>query len=145
MSRLVVWRLGHLLPAFRLAAVDALALGLDDLLKLLVDLVEHPAQVVAAQHLLAALAQAIGQVAQAEHPLLVAALEALLHQPAQGAAQVAVGQQVLGEGLHDGLGVERQDLLAAVPVTVGEELGHNLGAFYLQCLPQPGDTIGVEC
>ena len=78
-------------------ALDALALGLDDLLQLLVDVVHHAAQVIALEHLLAALAQALHQVAQAHHALLSRGLVALLHQAAQGAAQVAVGQQVFGD------------------------------------------------
>ena len=111
-SRLVALRL---LAAFFNTAVDSGALGLFDLFEALADVVHDGVHVVVAQGFLARLLEAVEQVAQAGHFLARLEPVALLHQLFEGALYVAMGQDVFGQSVHDGVGVEWHDLLGTVP------------------------------
>ena len=100
--------------------LDTRPLGLDDLVQLLPDVRERVRERALAKDLLAALAQPVEQVAQAAEVAArrVARAQPALHQPAERLAQVAVLQDVVREGVHDLVGREVRDVLAAVPAPV---------------------------
>src|SRR5581483_7386648 len=103
------------------AALDAAPLGLEDLLELLADVLQHVVELELVELLLALLAQALEELLQAHHAVAGAVLEAGLHHPLQRAADVPVGEQVVGELLHQLFRVERRELLRAVPARVAIE------------------------
>ena len=131
---------GDLLPAGVAALaglprqlVEALALHVEHLAERLGDLLVHAAEVVALELVAPAAAQALHEVAHAHDLLVVPVAEALLHHPAQGGVEVAVVQQVVGDLLEHGLGVEVEPHLGAVPLRVPEpgsacHRGHRTGA-----------------
>ena len=85
------------------------------------------AQLIALLELLAPPAEALAEVVEAVEVGAgrVAAAPAAFHQPPERLAEVAFGHDVVGEGVHDLVGVEGRDRLAAVPASVaggpGEE------------------------
>ena len=105
--------------------VEATALELDDLTERLGDVLVDPAQVVAVELLAATLPQAVEEVAEPEHLLAVAIAEALLHETAQRGVDVAVVEQVVGDLLQDGVGIEIEPDLGAVPTRVAEPRLHS--------------------
>ena len=100
--------------------VEALPLHVEDLAERLGDLLVHAAEVVALELVATAAAQALHEVAHAHHLVAVPVAEPLLHHPAQGGVQVAVVQQVVGDLLEHGVGVEVEPDLRAVPLRVPE-------------------------
>src|SRR5262249_42529299 len=100
--------------------LDALALLLDDLIELLLDVVEARAEVVPIEPLLALALEPLEQVAQPGHLAALGRLHALLHEPAHRAPRVAVVEHVVGHPGEEGLGVEVHPL-RAVPAGVAEE------------------------
>ena len=70
------------------------------------------------QHLGAAAAQLLEQVAQPGHLLAVGRAHAAAQQPAQRVVEVAARQQVVGQAGQQVVGVEVGELLGAVPLRV---------------------------
>ncbi len=94
------------------------------LVQFLLDLVEGPAQLTALELLLAGLAQALHELAQALDPVAVGSFEARREQPPQGRVGVPVVEQVvgqLGEQLVHGVD---QPVLGAVPAPVVPAVRH---------------------
>ena len=99
------------------ALLDAGALLIDDVVQLLLDVFEDGAHVVAGEFLLAHLLEALHHVAHAGHAA-IAEVRAALHDPLQCAAQIAVLDHVVGDRLQEIVGIERVDVLRAVPVAI---------------------------
>ena len=97
-----------------------MAFLVDDVVEFGLDLVVDAAEVVPVETVLALLAQLFQQLAQALQPLAVAVAQALLHHPPQGAIDVAVVEEIVGQLVEDGLRVEFEALLRAVPARIGE-------------------------
>ena len=74
----------------------------------------------AIEELLALLAELLEQLAHALDLATVTVVEALLHEPAEGGVHVAVVDQVVGDLGQDGVGVEVEPDLRAVPPRVVE-------------------------
>ena len=102
------------------ASLHARALLGDDLVEFPADVAEDVAQPVPFEGLLAPPLEPIHQVAEAGEVRArrVARSPAPIHQAAQGLRQVALGHDVLGQGVHDLVGVEVGEVLAAVPARV---------------------------
>ena len=103
--------------------VEPLALHVEHLAERLGDLLVHAAEVVALELVAPPAPQALHQVAHAHHLVAVPVAEALLHHPAQGGVEVAVVQEVVGDLLEHGVGVEVEAHLGAVPLGVPEPRG----------------------
>ena len=82
------------------------------------DVVHHRIEVVAFELLLALLAQAFKQVAQARSVLSLVVVNATLKEAAERALRVAVLKNVVRDGVHEVVGVHVEHLLAAVPTVV---------------------------
>ena len=104
--------------------VDGVALLVDDVVELAGDLVVDAAEVEAVEALLALPAQPLEQLAHALQALAVAVAEALVHHPPQRRVDVAVVQQLVGQLLEQGVAVELEPLLRAVPPRVREPSRH---------------------
>ena len=109
-------RLGLLLPCVLQAPVDALALGLDDLLQTFLEVVKHRVQVVATELLLPAASKALQHIPQSLHTLVGLALHSPLEQVAQRPHKVAVAHKVVGHLVHDVFSRWLEDLLSPVPL-----------------------------
>ena len=103
------------LPRLLDLALDPGALGLEDLVQLLLDVVQRRAEIVAIELLLAPLPEPVQQVLDAGHPLALWVLGAALEHPAQRAPQVAVRHEVVGHRGQEVVGVEVGEVLRAVP------------------------------
>ena len=114
-STISCWRWSPPRCASSTRSLDAFALLVDDLAQPLGDVLVHAAEVVALEHLLPTLAEALHHVAQAHELLAVAVLEALLEHPAHRGVEIAVVQEVVGHLVEQGVGVEVEALLRAVP------------------------------
>src|SRR5262245_58742282 len=100
--------------------LDLGPLGVDDLAELLCDLVVHAAEVESLQALLALAPQAVEQVADPLDHLALPVAEPRLQQPPEGGVEVAVVEQVVGHLLEDGVGIQAEADLRAVPAAVPE-------------------------
>ena len=109
-----------------LGVVDGVALLVDDVVELAGDLVVDAAEVEAVEPVLALLAQLLEQLAHALQALAVAVPQALVHHPPQRGVDVTVVQQLVGQLLEQGIAVELEALLRAVPPRVREPTGHAL-------------------
>ncbi len=100
--------------------LDAGPLLRDDLVELTADVAEDVAEPVALEGRLAAALQALHQVAQAGHvgPRRIARPPAAFEEPAERLGHVALGHDVVGQGVHDLVGIEIGELLGAVPAGV---------------------------
>ncbi len=87
------------------------------------DVLVRAAEVVAVEHLAAALAEPLEHLAHARDPLAVAVLEAALQEPLQGLIEVAVVQQLVGQLAEDVVGVEFEADLGPIPFGIPEP-GH---------------------
>jgi hypothetical protein len=105
------------------ATLHALALGLEDVVQLLLDVLQGGAEVVALELLLPPLAELVDEVLEAGHLRPLLGLRALLEETAQRAPEVAVRHDVVGHGLQEVVGVRVGDVLRAVPARVAEEHG----------------------
>ena len=101
-------------------ALDPRALLVDDVVQLLGDVVVDAAEVAGVELLAAALAEPLDHVAQAHELLAVAVVEALLEHPAERRVQVAVVEEVVGHLREEGVGVDVEPDLGAVPPGVPE-------------------------
>ena len=101
-----------------------------DLVELAADVAEHVAEPVALEGLLAPPLEPVHQVAQAGQVRArrVARPPATLHQATQRLGQVALGHDVVGQRVHDLVGVEVGDVLAAVPARVPGAPGERAGS-----------------
>jgi hypothetical protein len=95
--------------------LDRVSLLVDDVVELARDLVVDTAEIVTVEPLLTFLPELGEQVAQALQPLAVGAPHTVLHHPTQGGVDVAVIQQLVGELAEQGVGVEIEAALGAVP------------------------------
>ena len=118
--------------------VDGVALLVDDVVELAGDLVVDAAEVEAVEALLALLAQVSSSSRTPCEPLAVAVAQALVHHPPQGGVDVAVVEQLVGELLEQGVAVELEALLRAVPARVREPSRHMCAPS-----PQPGAQVPV--
>src|SRR5690606_13118859 len=100
--------------------VEALALQVHHLAQALGDLLVDAPEVVLLQALLALLAEPLHEVPQPHDVVALAVAEALLHEAAQRRVEVTVVEQVVGDLLEDGVGVEVEADLRAVPPGVSE-------------------------
>ena len=107
-------------------AVDPGTLQLPDRFELRRDVVHHGVHVVLRELLFALLLQAIEQLLHAGHPPVELALIAIPHHLAERVRQVAIGDQIVRQRLHQFIGVEREDLLRAVPATVDIAVHHRV-------------------
>ena len=98
--------------------LDSRPLGGLDVVQLAANVGQNITQLVAIEQLLAALAQAFDQILEAAEILSrgVARLPAAVHQPAQGSGKVAFRHEIVGQGVHDLVGFEVGQALAAVPL-----------------------------
>src|SRR5829696_939231 len=112
--------------ALRFAAgvVDGVALFVHDVLELASDLVVDTPEVEPVEPLLALAAELLQQLAHALQAFAVAIPEALVHHPPQRGVDVTVVQQLVGELLEQGVAVELEALLRAVPAGVLEPRRH---------------------
>ena len=94
--------------------------SVDDVAQLLRDVVVDAAEVVALELVAATAAQLLHQLAHALDSVAVAVAEAGLHQPPKRGVEVAVVQQVVGDLAEDGVGVDVEAGLRAVPPRVAE-------------------------
>ena len=117
-SPLSIWRLAS---SRRRSSVSR---SVQDLFEPLLDVLEDGGEVVAVERLAALLAQLLEQVAQALHAVAEGIAHAALQQVAQRVLQVAEVHQVVGQRVEDIVGVERRDLLRAVPFGVAEAEVH---------------------
>jgi hypothetical protein len=105
------------IPVLRVAhaLVERVALLFEDLLQALLDVLEGRRQVEAVEVLSTLLSQLLQEVSQAlgAVPHLVA--HAALHEVAQGVLQVPEVHQVVRQRVQHVVGIERRDLLRAVP------------------------------
>ena len=108
----------HLLAAFFKAFVDSLALGVDDILQALFEVVHKGVHVVTLKLLLALLAKSLHHVAQAVDALTAIIVHAALKHVAKGAINVAVRQDVFGQRLQNSVLVHVRPVLSAVPARV---------------------------
>ena len=111
---------GGLLLGLAHGVVDGVALLVDDVVELAGDLVVDAAEVEAVEPVLALLAQLLEQLADALEAVAVAVAQALVHHPAQRRVDVAVVEQLVGQLLEQGVAVELEALLRAVPPGVRE-------------------------
>ncbi len=81
-------------------ALDPGALGLEDLVELLLDVVQRRAEVVAIELLLSPLPEPVQQVLEPGHPLALRVLGAALEHPPERAPQVAVRHEVVGQAMR---------------------------------------------
>ena len=105
--------------------LDGVALLVDDVVQLAGDLVVDAAEVEAVEAVLALAAQLLEQLADALQALAVAVPQALVHHPAQGGVDVTVVEQLVGQLLEQGVAVELEALLGAVPARVREARRHD--------------------
>ncbi len=119
-------RLAALRPLLGVAhpPLDALALGLEDLVELLLDVVEHRGEIVTVELLLALPAQAVEQVLKPGEVGPVRVLRAALEEAPQRAPRIAVRQEVVGHGVEELIGVEIVEALGAVPARVPDRRRH---------------------
>ncbi len=96
-----------------LTPLDALALGIDDLLHLLAQLIDRGVEVVAAELALARLTQLLEELLQALHVRRAPSQQAL-----QRRVEVAVVHQVVGQRVQQVPGVDIVHALGAVPARV---------------------------
>ena len=97
---------GDLLAALFETPLDALPLGFEDVLQLLLEVLDDVRHAVAVELLFALLAEPLEQIAQAGHLVAFAVLGTPAQHPLQGALQVAVGHQVVGHRRQQIVGVE---------------------------------------
>ena len=96
-------------------SLDALALQLFDVFKLLQNIIHDAREVIALHALLAHLFQAIHHILQAHAVFAVAPGESLLHEPVQRLAQIARLHVVVRERVEHTLGVQIIEPLRAIP------------------------------
>ncbi len=115
-------RLRAVLRAERLVetAVDRAALHVENLVEALLDVVHHRREVVLVECVAALLPELLEKVAEALQPVAHLPAHAALEQIAHGVLQVAEVHQVVGEGFEDLVGIERRNLLRAVPLAVSK-------------------------
>ena len=106
------------------AVVEGVSLHVEDFVELALDVVEDGGEVEAFELLASLLAESLEQVAHAVGAFTVGSADAALHHVAQRLLEVAEGEQVVGEGLEDVVGVEGGDVLRAIPLRVSESGGH---------------------
>ena len=112
------------LPGLAVEVVDGRPLRLHHLPQGLGDVVVDAAQVVLGQLLLPPLAEALDQLPQAGQAVAVGVAQPVLEQAAEGGVELAVVEEVVGELGQQGVGVELEALLGAVPPGVAERAGH---------------------
>jgi hypothetical protein len=88
------------------AALDPLALRVEDVLELLPEIAENVAEVVPVEEGLALAAEPLEQVAEARHLLAFAIPEALAKEPLERAPEVPVGDEVVRHRREEVVGVE---------------------------------------
>ena len=97
---------------------ECAALQGHDLVELALDVFHHAAEIKLVQPLPALLAELLEQVAQPLHTVALRGLHPALHQVAQRVLQVAKVHQVVGQRPEHVAGVERRNVLRAVPFGV---------------------------
>ena len=102
------------------AFLDAFAFLIDDVAQPLGDVFVHTTEVVLLEHLAASLLQPLKHVAQAHHVFAVAVAQALLHHSPQRRIRVAVRREIVHHLFEQGVGVEVEAALGAVPRRVLE-------------------------
>ncbi len=112
------------LPGVGHPPLDALALRLQDVVELLLDVVEDRGEIVAVELLLALSPQAVEQVLEPRHVGPVRVLRAPLEEAPERAPRIAVRQEVVGHRLEELIGVEVVEPLAAVPARVPAQGRH---------------------
>jgi hypothetical protein len=122
-----------------LGRVDGVALLVDDVVELAVDLVVDTTEVVLVEPLLTLLTDAVHQLAQPLQPLTVAVAQPLLHHPPQGGVHVSVVEQLVGELGEQVLRIELEPRLAAIPTRVREAGGHD--RTLLRTVAHPGFPV----
>ena len=110
----------------RRPVVEGLALLVDEIGQLVVDLVVHTAEIVVRQAFLALLAELVHDLPQTLDSLTVAVLESLLHEPPQRRHRVAVVHEIVRQLGQHVEGVEIEALLGAVPPGVAETLAYHV-------------------
>ncbi len=101
--------------------LDPASLAGDDPVEALGDLVHDAAEVRTLELLLALAAQPVEDPPQPGDVAAAGALEATLHEAPQRATHVALGEDVVGQGIQDVVGVEGRQALGAVPAGVAVE------------------------
>jgi hypothetical protein len=86
--------------------LDPLALGVQDALEALVDVVQHAVEVRVGQLLLPLCAQALEDASQAGDVAAACPAQSALHQLLQGSPDVALGEDVLAERIEHVVRVE---------------------------------------
>ena len=86
--------------------LDALALGLQDVVELLLDVVEHRGEIVAVELLLALPAQPVEQILEPGEVGPVRVLRAALEEAPERAPRIAVRQEIVGHRVEELIGVE---------------------------------------
>ena len=87
-----------------------------------------------AQLLLPLVPQPLHQLLQPRHPIVESPLIALARHPLQSAHQVAIGDQFVGEGGHQIVGIEWEKLLRPIPPAVDVAIDHRGPRFCGQCV-----------
>src|SRR4030095_2152586 len=110
--------------------LDGLALRVPDLRELLLDVVQHRAEIVLLEALLALLLELLQEVLEPRHAPALWIAGTALEEPAQGAHQIALGEEVIGHGRQELVGVEIGDGLGAVPAGISAQSRHGLELTY---------------
>ena len=100
--------------------VERVALDVEDLFELVLDVLKDGAEIEAVELLAPLLAELLEQVAQPVHAVAVRRAHAALHQVAQRVLQVTEVHQVVGQTLEHVVGVERRNLLSPIPLGVAK-------------------------
>ena len=98
------------------AIVERVPLHIQDLVELSLNVVKDRGEVEAFELLPPLLTQSLQQVAHAVGAVAVGCADAALHHVAQRLLQIAEREQVVGERLQDIVGVERRNVLRAIPL-----------------------------
>ena len=115
LSSLLFGGLFHLLPGVFEPVLNAPTLGVDNVIKAFLQVVEHRVHVVLLHLLATAVLELLHQLAQAGHLLAVSVLHPLPKQIPQRLHDVALVDDVLRQEVHQLLGVDIEYVLGTVP------------------------------
>ena len=118
LASLVLGSALHLLASLFKPVLNAAPFGVDDVLKAFLEVVQHRVHVVLLHLLAAAVLELLHKLAQTGHLLAVAVLHPLSEQVAEGLHQVAPVEDVVGQQVHQLVGIEVEDVLGSVPLRV---------------------------
>ena len=120
---------GDLVAGLVETLLDARAFGVEDFPETALEVLDNGVHVVLLELLAALVLEAFHQLAEPAHLLPVGILHPVAEQLTEGPHDVALLEKLVGELVHEGVGVDAEDFLGAVPaaVTVGAKEHGGLG------------------